>query len=436
MAGARVKLKTAHTLFVAQDDNRSQYRNPISKDPTVCGCKWCGFVEGDRLPDSLESKTEDDEPEGDLASVAASILMKCLYVARMARFDLLRPVQGLARFMTKWKKRHDKELYQLICYIHTTLESKMVGWVADDFQLLQAHVYSDSDFAGCSQSMRSTTGVHTCLRGPNSNFPLSGQSKRQGCISQSTTEAELVAACHGLRSSGLPLLSILEEVARVYQQPCLPLVHYIDNQAMIEVVRTGRNPTMRHLGRVHGVAIGFMHEQFQTPLMQMEYVTTSLMAADIYTKEFTDAAKWKNLCMQINIFSKSDLASGAMFKHCHFTDRIGPGRGKAAYMDTKMPPELEYLTSSPGWHTDEDGSCYLVVKEPKLYRTHADTRYNMRSVWVKETSGWRQVEDSVDWTQLQVPRKPFKEWVERAVFMFWDASSLGRCLVSSGMCSS
>ena len=66
---------------------------------------------------------------------------------------------------------------------------------------------------------------------------------------------------------------------------------------MMEVIRTGRNPTMRQLSRVHGVCIGFMHEQFSKPttnrpggmVLQMEYVSSSLMLADIYTKEFTES---------------------------------------------------------------------------------------------------------------------------------------------------
>ena len=84
---------------------------------------------------------------------------------------------------------------------------------------------------------------------------------------------------------------LLEDINKVSQKPTLPLAHYVDIQAMIEVVRTGPHPTMRHLSRVHGVAIRFLHEQYQTGSIRMEYITTSLMAADIYTKGFTDAAK-------------------------------------------------------------------------------------------------------------------------------------------------
>ena len=166
------------------------------------------------------------------------------------------------RYLTKWTTRQDAELFRLMCYIHTTKAHKMTGWVNDPFHELQGRIYSDSDFAGCEQTSRSTNGIHTCLLGKNTYFPLSGQSKRQGCISQSTTEAELVAASLALRTNGLPLAGILEALNAGVPNATSTVIHCVDNQAMMEVVRTGRNPTMRHLGRVHGVCSGFMHEQY------------------------------------------------------------------------------------------------------------------------------------------------------------------------------
>jgi hypothetical protein len=84
----------------------------------------------------------------------------------MCRFDLLRAAQGLARFMTKWTKRQDRELHQMMSYIHHSKQMKMIGWVSDKFESLQIQLYSDSDFGGCAETMRSTTGMHTCLTGP------------------------------------------------------------------------------------------------------------------------------------------------------------------------------------------------------------------------------------------------------------------------------
>eukprot|EP00969_Alexandrium_andersonii_P361728 15458193-Alexandrium_andersonii.AAC.1 len=67
----------------------------------------------------------------------------------------------------------------------------MVGWVGDQFEEIEPHVFVDADFAGCVESLRSTSGAHLHLLGPHSSFPLAGLSKRPGCVSHSTPEAEL-----------------------------------------------------------------------------------------------------------------------------------------------------------------------------------------------------------------------------------------------------
>ena len=82
-------------------------------------------------------KTEDLQPEPDpgvpeelvlsdgevlreLASSAASVLMKITYAARMASFDLLRSAQWMAKFTTKWTRVQDAELHRLVCYSNST----------------------------------------------------------------------------------------------------------------------------------------------------------------------------------------------------------------------------------------------------------------------------------------------------------------------------
>ena len=100
--------------------------------------------------------------------MAASVLMKVMYAARMARFDLLHAVQGLARFLTKWSSKQDEELCRLMCYINS-----MVGWVGDEVSDIGPVLFTDADFASCSETRRSTTGVYCCLRGPMTSFPKS-----------------------------------------------------------------------------------------------------------------------------------------------------------------------------------------------------------------------------------------------------------------------
>ena len=40
---------------------------------------------------------------------------------------------------------------------------------------------------------------------------------------------------------------------------------------MIGVIRTGKNPTTRHLERTHGISIGWMHSIFQEGYVSLAY---------------------------------------------------------------------------------------------------------------------------------------------------------------------
>ena len=54
---------------------------------------------------------ESAEPQGKLAKHAAGVLMKILYAAQIARFDLLGTVNRLARRITKWTEEDDAALF-------------------------------------------------------------------------------------------------------------------------------------------------------------------------------------------------------------------------------------------------------------------------------------------------------------------------------------
>ena len=64
--------------------------------------------------------TEDEGQEGQLSKVAASIVMKLLWLARMNRPDILFAVNMLARSITKWTKACDRKTFRLICYLNST----------------------------------------------------------------------------------------------------------------------------------------------------------------------------------------------------------------------------------------------------------------------------------------------------------------------------
>ena len=313
LAGGQVRFKKVATPFLIEDSKDGPAGTPAAKGPVV-ECPWClhtfppivhknineldahhAKTRSEPGKDSVPSATTNDV--GKMGKHAACILMKCLYAARMARFDLLRAITHLACQITRWTSECDRKLYRLMCYIHSSLHLRMVGWVGDDGSLLQPHLFADADFAGCSATQRSTSGLHMSIRGPNSCFPISGQSKRQSCVSHSTPEAEIVAGDFALRLCGLPALDLWHTL--LPHKP--PILFHEDNQAMINVVSTGRNPTMRYLRRTHRVSVSWLYERFKGDDINLVYEISAKMAADIYTKAFTDGAKWDIVCNLINI---------------------------------------------------------------------------------------------------------------------------------------
>ena len=75
------------------------------------------FLDEALLPDGQDPG---EIPEGALGKHASSILMSLLYTARMARYDLLRPVCALASMVSKWIVHCDRMLYKFVCYVKST----------------------------------------------------------------------------------------------------------------------------------------------------------------------------------------------------------------------------------------------------------------------------------------------------------------------------
>ena len=72
--------------------------------------------------DDHQFKEEEIGSVGDLSTVCSQIVLKCLYLARISRPDILWSVNKLARALKKWTKACDKRLARLISFNHHTCE--------------------------------------------------------------------------------------------------------------------------------------------------------------------------------------------------------------------------------------------------------------------------------------------------------------------------
>ena len=217
---------------------------------------------------------------GELKENAARILMKILYGARMARWDLLRPVAVLASRITKWDRWDDKRIHRLVCYVNSSLKVRMCSYRRSGESLddLKVNLHVDADFAGDQKDSKSTSGVFHCVESEFSFCPLSGQSKKQTCVSHSTPEAEIVAADHGIRSEGIPSLDLLSLILKrdfghggvgtrsngstKAAEPAerLGLNVHEDNSTALHVMKIGKSPALRHVHRTHRVSISWSHQ--------------------------------------------------------------------------------------------------------------------------------------------------------------------------------
>merc|ERR1711893_377165 len=136
--------------------------------------------------------------QGVLAPIAAKVLMKVFYAARVCRPDLLRAITFLACTMTKWSADCDRRLHKLMCYVYSTQDYVQVAWIGDPLKDLRLHLYSGADFAGCQSTNRSTSGVFLALEGKRSSCPIGFNCKKQFHTCYATAESESVAGCFAL----------------------------------------------------------------------------------------------------------------------------------------------------------------------------------------------------------------------------------------------
>ena len=125
--------------------------------------------------------------EGVLHKHAARILMRCLWLSRLAR-----PLG-------------------LICYL-TSTRNHVFRASVDPNEKPELLVFADSDFASCPHTCRSTSGVIYVIRTGEAYFPILWSSRKQGSTARSTTEAELIAFASALFGEALNLHAMAEYI--------------------------------------------------------------------------------------------------------------------------------------------------------------------------------------------------------------------------------
>ena len=226
--------------------------------------------------------------DAELDHVAASVLMKIFYAARVARWDLLRAIGYLATRITKWTRFDDLRLHRLVSYVHLTYGLRMRSW-------LKQSTFADADFAGDLKDSKSTSGGYLCILAPGTHVQLGATSKKQTAVGHSIPEAEIVSADYVTRTDMFPMKDLLETVLKRKIHARL----HEDNQTASLTIKKGKSQAMRHVLRTHRVSIQWLHDMCERGEFDVYDCPTHLQRADIFTKHFTDRDKWEGRLIEI-----------------------------------------------------------------------------------------------------------------------------------------
>jgi hypothetical protein len=239
---------------------------------------------------------------GTLHGKAASILMKLLYIARLARPDLLRAIIVLAADICRWSRAHDVALRRVIEYCNTTADVTMRGCVGDDLRDCVLVGHADADFASNKKTSKSTSGAWVYLKGPRTSMVLSYTCKRQGCVATSTPEAEIVSAERCIRKDLVPLSLVLTSFLKRF--PAMVLGE--DNNTCSLALERGASKEIRHISRSQRVSLASLAGLIRILNISLLRVDSKDMLADVFTKPFTELHRWNHALQLACLTQESD----------------------------------------------------------------------------------------------------------------------------------
>ena len=196
------------------------------------------------------------------------------------RPDICFAVSELSRFVSDPGDVHLQAAKRVLRYLKGTRELRLNYTRPEGPKLNQLWGYVDSDWAGCADTRKSTTGYVLMFNGA----AISWKSKRQNVIALSSAEAEFMAAS-SLVQEVMYLRKLLERLAYPQSGPT-PI--FEDNRTCIAWSEgsVGGSDRAKHIDlRYH-----FVHNTVHDGILTLHAVNSADNVADPLTKSLQEAA--------------------------------------------------------------------------------------------------------------------------------------------------
>ena len=215
-----------------------------------------------------------------------------MYLMLGSRPDLAFAVGKLARFCENPRQKHWTAVKRIFRYLSGSREMGLV--FRRDCQLGLIG-YSDSDWAGDLGDRKSTGGFVFSMSGA----PVSWSSRKQTIVAASSCEAEYIALCACSKES----IWLRRVVQDVLSRRLGPVDIYSDIQGAIALAQNkAPNRRNKHID----IQYHFVRDAVRRQEVQLDYVPTDKMLADIMTKP-VGAVLFQRLVTQMGVTSKGEL---------------------------------------------------------------------------------------------------------------------------------
>ncbi|GKU96667.1 hypothetical protein SLEP1_g9878 [Rubroshorea leprosula] len=247
-------------IFISQE----KYGKDLLKK---CIMEDCNSV-GTPMVSNQKFNLDDGEEKVD-AHAYRSLIGSPLYLTN-SKPDIAFATSVLSRFMQSPSKTHYGAARRILRYLKGTISFGILYAKNDQFNLFG---YSNSDWAGCVDDRRSTSGYAFFL----GSDAISWSSKKQASIALSSSEAEhislIAAACQATWTR-----RILEDMKQLQVQPTKI---FCDNQSTIAMKK---NPVFHSRTRHIETRHHFIRELVASGGVEVVHCNSKDQVADIFTK--------------------------------------------------------------------------------------------------------------------------------------------------------
>jgi len=184
-----------------------------------------------------------------------------------------------AWYQAEQKMSHLTQVKRILKYINSTSDYGILYSNSGNSMLIG---YCDADWDGSADDRKSTYGECFFV----GNNIISWFSKKQNCVSQSTTEAEYIAT-----GSSFSQLVWMKQIRKEYSVEQNVLKKFCDNLSAINI---SKNPIQQSRTKHIDIQHHFIRDLVEEKVVTLEHVDTEEQLTDIFTKAL-DAKQFEKL---------------------------------------------------------------------------------------------------------------------------------------------